>query len=69
MTVQAQPTYRRRTAAELKNRPTRDLLKDVHKLRGRMLRGELGPDELAQAREDERLIERELRGRTRGKGE
>lgn len=69
MATTEQPTHRRRTAAELKNRPTKDLLKDVHKVRGRILRGELDPKELAQAKEDERLIERELRGRQRGQRE
>ena len=70
MSAQTQETKRRRrTAAELRQRPTRDLLRDVHKLRG-VLRDQEIPDvERREANEDVRLIERELRGRTGGKSQ
>jgi hypothetical protein len=69
MSTTQQPTYRRRTAAELANRPTKSLLQDVRKLRGRILRNELSDAELANAKADVKAIERELRGRTKGASE
>ena len=70
MSAQTQETKRRRrTAAELRQRHTRDLLRDVHKLRG-VLRDQEIPDvERRETNEDVRLIERELRGRTGGKSQ
>lgn len=69
MSTATPPTHRRRSATELRNRPTRDLLKDVAKLRGRIERGDLTAQELAQERQDLAMTERELRGRLKGKGE
>jgi hypothetical protein len=55
-------TFRSRSAAELKNRPTKALLRDLAKLRGSIVGDGLAGTALADAR----AIERELRGRTKG---
>lgn len=55
-------TRRRRTAAELANRPTKQLLKDRAFLAGKRRSAGLSADEAA----DLQAIERELRGRTGG---
>lgn len=55
-------TRRRRTAADLRNRPTKRLLRDVAQLRARQSTEGLDAEEAA----DLRAIERELRGRTGG---
>lgn len=62
MTAQTETTRRRRTAADLRNRPTKRLLRDVAQLRARQSTEGLDAEESA----DLRAIERELRGRTKG---
>ena len=61
--TQKQPDYRRRTPRDLRNRPTRRLLKDRA-----FLAGKKDTEGLTDAERDElRAIDRELRGHTGGK--
>ena len=53
---------RRRTPSDLRNRPTKRLLKDVNHLKQRQVCGDLTTEEAALLR----ATERELRGRTGG---
>lgn len=62
MSTTEQPARRRRTAADLRNRPTKRLLRDLAQLRARQSTEGLDAEESA----DLRAIERELRGRTGG---
>lgn len=62
MSTTEQATYRRRTPSDLRNRPTKQLLKDVNYLKGLAERGEITP----QQAETLRLTKAILKQRTGG---